>query len=123
MGAIGTAHALTLRLSQPPAVHWPLWSIPIASLVFVPIEEYVFRGVLLRWTWHVVGLIPALAVSSFAFSAAHGLAPWLWVRCLQGLILGVLYSRTRSLWLCMVAHYVRNAALVTVAFALKAKAF
>jgi membrane protease YdiL (CAAX protease family) len=97
-------------------VSWPLWVIPIVSLVFVPIEEYVFRGVVLRWTWRVVGFVPALLVSSFAFGVAHGLGPWLWVRCIQGLILGVLYYRTRSLWPCIVAHYVCNAALVTVAF-------
>ena len=93
----------------------PLWALPLLSLVMVPLEEWLFRGVVLRWTWYLMGQFPAFVISASAFAAVHGDWPRFPVRFAIGVVLGMLYVRTRSLWPGIVAHYVHNVALVALA--------
>ena len=77
------------------------------------VEELIFRGVLLqRWAtkW---GMPRALAASSVLFGLLHlnnpvGLT-------LFGFVMGLLYVRTRSLWVPIVCHALNNLAAVGIA--------
>ncbi len=81
-------------------------------LVFAPVaEEFVFRGVLLqRWAvrWNLpVGII----MSSVLFGILHINNPM--GLTMFGVIMALLYVRTRSLWVPIIAHALNN--IVSVA--------
>ena len=80
-----------------------LFVVVIVAPVF---EEFYVRGILLtRWTvkW---GVIPAVIVSSVAFSLAHVINPIgiFFVGC----VLAVFYIRTQSLFVPIGIHFVNN---------------
>jgi uncharacterized protein len=71
-----------------------------------PAEEFIFRGVLLnRWAakW---GIRPALVLSSLVFGILHANVIGLFV---FGLVMGLLYIRTRTLWVPIACHALNNA--------------
>ena len=77
-----------------------------AMVVAAPVvEEILFRGFLLhRWArrW---GTPAGVVVSSIAFAIGH--AEWLG-HFLTGMVFALLYLRTRSLWVPMLAHALNN---------------
>lgn len=99
------------------------WSDYLFSLVVMALgpaifEETFFRGGLqriLQGTGRRV-LTPVL-ITSFLFSAIHfsyfGFIP----RLALGMVLGMLYQFSGSLWTCIAAHFLNNAVVVTVIFA------
>jgi membrane protease YdiL (CAAX protease family) len=113
LAAVGAGYVLLFH-PAPVTLRFPVWVVPLAGLLFVPLEEYVFRGVVLRWTARWCGLGCGLVVSATAFAAFHLDWPRFPARFLAGLVLGLLYWRTRSLWPCFVAHYVHNASLAVI---------
>lgn len=84
----------------------------LVLLVVVPVvEEMVFRGLLLqRWAlrW---GLRPALLGSSLLFGCLHRNVNFVGLT-MFGLVMGVLYLKTRSLWVPIVCHCINNAMVV-----------
>ncbi len=93
------------------AADWPPWLLWLALATlpaFMPLEEWLFRGVILRRLVRPLGAIAALVISAALFAAVHG---WRGIptRFIVGLILGILYLRTQSLWACITAHTVHNA--------------
>ncbi len=89
--------------------------LKIFSMVLVaPVtEEFIFRGVLLhRWAtkW---GITPAILVSSIVFGCLHvnpiGLS-------IFGIVMALLYIKTRTLLVPMVAHAMNNAVAVAMQF-------
>jgi membrane protease YdiL (CAAX protease family) len=79
-----------------------------AGVVLAPIaEELAFRGVLfagLRQRW---SFLPSAAVSAAAFAAVHGTDVLLPI-FVAGLVLALVYERTRSLLACMATHATVN---------------
>jgi uncharacterized protein len=82
-------------------------------------EEVVFRGypfqVLVRWAGPVV----AVALTSVVFAAAHGANPEVGVLALlniglAGVLLGVAYLRTLSLWFATALHMAWNWTMATL---------
>ena len=77
-------------------------------------EEIVARGVLFRMLEEGLGSGWALAVSALAFGGAHAFNPGatLWssaaIAIEAGLMLGLLYHVTRSLWACIGLHAAWN---------------
>lgn len=63
-------------------------------------EELLFRGALQP----MIGLIPA----SILFALAHPVSGWWLFALIIGLLLGVLYSWSGSLWPCVLVHAVLN---------------
>jgi uncharacterized protein len=91
-------------------------------IVVVPLEEWLFRGVVLQRLLKPVGPIAALLVSSALFALAHR---WMSPPYLQflnhfvgGVILGVFYLWTRSLWPSIALHYAHNATWFTAMYLL-----
>lgn len=86
-------------------------SIQPADLALIPLlvifEEWLSRGVVLRKLLRF-GVALALIVSSAMFAAFHLSTVNLLPSFIGGLIFGLLYLRTRSLWAPITAHLSYN---------------
>jgi uncharacterized protein len=84
----------------------------LVLLFIVPVvEELLFRGLLLqRWAlrW---GVRPALLGSSLLFGCLHRNVNMVGLT-MFGLVMGLLYLKTRSLWVPIVCHGINNALVV-----------
>ena len=70
----------------------------VGSAVFAPLEEWIFRGVILRFLLRF-GTVGALVISSALFAIVHGFkAEALLGRFALGLVFGALYLWRHSLW-------------------------
>jgi membrane protease YdiL (CAAX protease family) len=92
-------------------------SIIVMALGPAIFEETFFRGALqnILHKWSGRKWMP-LIITSLVFSAIHfsyyGFIP----RMALGIILGLLYLRSGSLWMPILAHFINNALVVTVIF-------
>lgn len=82
-------------------------------------EELYFRGYLLQTWASGIGLIPAVLVTSISFGIIHvttyGMAPLVFLNiALAGVVLAVLYLKTKSLWAPIGMHFANNFVLVHV---------
>ena len=92
------------------------WLAQIVMLGIAPgiTEEIVCRGVLFRIVEEGMGTWAALVISALVFGAAHLGNPnaTLWsalaIAIEAGLLFGMIYNVTRSLWLCMGLHAAWN---------------
>ena len=86
----------------------------LSAVVFVPIwEEALFRGVLLHALCFRWGRWPALLVSSLVFGILHADPLGAFV---FGLVMGLLYVVTGSLWLSIACHALNNAIVAALEF-------
>lgn len=96
-----------------------LLALAVVAIVAPLAEEIVFRGVLLRAIEAASGERVALVVSSVAFSLVH-LTPFAMPPIFVfALMLGVVYTRTRTLWTPVLAHALFNAIGVIGVYALR----
>jgi len=83
-------------------------------------EEIVFRGVLFRIVEEGLGTWWSLAISALFFGGVHlgnpGATPWssIAIAIEAGILLGLLYHVTRSLWICAGMHLAWNVLQGTV---------
>ena len=98
----------SMFVSEPMTV-WYQYVLLFLSTAVVPAvcEEILFRGVILT------NLIPfgrgtAILASGILFGLMHGNIMQFFYTALLGVVLGYIYVRTRSLWLCMLIHFVNN---------------
>ena len=89
----------------------PLWTLFLLTAVVPGItEEVLFRGILFRLTEEGLGTWIALLVSALFFGLGHignpGATAWssLAISIEAGLMFGLLYHVTRSLWWCIGLH-------------------
>ncbi|MEO5683392.1 MAG: CPBP family intramembrane glutamic endopeptidase [Chitinophagaceae bacterium] len=107
---IKQAEALATMRSFPEYI----FSLVVMALLPAVFEETLFRGalqqVLIAWFKKPV---VAIVITSILFSAMHiswfGFLP----RFALGMVLGLLFYYSRSLWLSMLAHFLNNALAVT----------
>ena len=72
-------------------------------------EEVLFRGFVLRGLIPSIGIGPAVVATALLFSVLH-LEPQVMIPIfITGLVLGLLYVRTGSVWPCIAAHAGQNA--------------
>lgn len=98
---------------------WPEFLMAIAIMAFFPalFEEVFFRGtlqqLLVRW-WKAP--LAAILVTSLFFSIIH-LSVYLFAsRAILGFILGLLYHRTKNIWVNVIAHFLNNLIAVSQLF-------
>jgi membrane protease YdiL (CAAX protease family) len=94
----------------------------LLAIVLAPLEEWVFRGVILQRLVKPLGATAALLLSSAVFALAHG---WMSPPYLQffshfvgGLVLGAVYLRTGLLWPPTVLHGAYNITWFTALYLL-----
>lgn len=110
----------TVRVLQEESDMGLLALTAMAALVAAPLcEEVIFRGYCYPVLRKYAGGLPAALVTSLVFSCAHanlaGLAPLF----LLGLMLALVYEKTRSIWGPVSIHFCFNAATVAVQFAVR----
>ena len=99
-------------------IDWFLVTVRIigAALVVPVMEELFWRSFLMRWIEHPNFLavnpaqigIKALGISAVLFALAHSL--W-FAGLFAGMVYGLLYMRSKTLWLPILAHAVTNGIL------------
>jgi len=88
---------------------YPLLAFGFGSLIGPVLEEYLFRGVLLRGLLRNYGPWVAIGQSALLFGVFHFNPAQSLSAVLIGILLGWLYYRTQSLGLCISLHVLNNA--------------
>lgn len=98
---------------------WPEFLMGIVIMAFFPalFEELFFRGAMqnlfARW-WRKPYL--AIVVTALVFSLIH-LSVYLFLsRAILGFVLGLLYHKTRNIWVNIIAHFLNNAVALAQLF-------
>jgi membrane protease YdiL (CAAX protease family) len=95
-----------------------LWALGPTLVVFAPIgEEMFFRGFLYRALRKRFAVAPAVVISAAAFGLAHVYPLIVAVIFVDGVVLALLYERTKSLVACIAAHSVNNLIVFVVMLA------
>jgi hypothetical protein len=98
---------------------WPEFFMAIVTMAFFPalFEEIFFRGAVqnLLERWWKKPLLALLATSLF-FSFIHMSVFLFLSRAVLGLVLGLMYQRSRNLWVNIIAHFLNNAVAVIQLF-------
>ncbi|RYD79157.1 MAG: CPBP family intramembrane metalloprotease [Sphingobacteriales bacterium] len=100
---------------------WPEYLMAIFIMAFCPalFEEVFFRGALQnifeKW-WKSPFM--AILISSIIFSLIHFSIYLFLTRLVLGFVLGMMYYKTKNIWVNIVAHFLNNAFAVTQLFIL-----
>lgn len=90
---------------------WGEFAMALVIMAFFPalFEEIFFRGALqnLLERWWKAPLI-AIIVSSLLFSLVHMSIYLFFTRALLGFILGLMYQRSKNIWVNIAAHFMNN---------------
>lgn len=111
------ASTYTKAFLNMPNVSVLLYNILILAVVPAIGEELLFRGVIQRLLYGMVGNAHwAIICAAVFFSSMHmqflGFIP----RLAMGIVLGYLFYWSGSLWLSILAHFINNAATVLMAY-------
>jgi len=75
-------------------------------------EEFVFRGILMKWFSKSMNVHMAIFLSAFLFSAIHIQFLGFFPRFFLGLLLGYVFYWSGSLWASILLHFLNNAMTV-----------
>ena len=90
-------------------------NIIVIALLPAICEELFFRGALQRVMIHLTkSPVLGIIIAAFLFSALHLQFAGFLPRMFLGIVLGVLYWYSGSLWTCMLAHFVFNGIQVII---------
>ncbi|WP_119459265.1 type II CAAX endopeptidase family protein [Rhodospirillaceae bacterium SYSU D60014] len=90
----------------------------VVTGIVAPIaEEIAFRGVLYGWLRQRFGVTIGVIASALLFSLAHGIPALIPALAVQGVILALVYEKSRSLWPAMITHGTYNTATVILLYA------
>jgi membrane protease YdiL (CAAX protease family) len=93
--------------------HLPLWvAIPVVAILPAVCEEFLFRGAILT-NLRPFGRSNAILISAFLFSMMHQNAEQLLYTFAAGIVLGLIYEMTGSIWCTTVLHILNNFVSVT----------
>ncbi|WP_434305096.1 lysostaphin resistance A-like protein [Clostridium botulinum] len=81
----------------------------ILYVIIAPIfEEIVFRGIILEGFLNKYKPITGITVSSVIFALCHGNISQFISATILGILVGIIYYKTKSVVLCMVSHILNN---------------
>ena len=97
----------------------PSFVFNIVVMAFLPAvgEEWFFRASLQRLlsSWFKKEWI-AIIFTGFIFSLLHFQFEGFLPRFILGMILGLIFSKTKNIWVCILLHFLFNAIQITTAF-------
>jgi len=79
-------------------------------------EEFIFRGILMKWFSKGLGIHIAILLSAFLFSAIHIQFLGFFTRFFMGIMLGYVFYWSGSLWASILLHFLNNAMAVIAFF-------
>ena len=100
---------------------WPEFMLAILIMAFFPamFEEVFFRGaiqqLLVKW-WKMPLL--AIIVTSLLFSLIHMSVYLFLSRAVLGFVLGLMYYKTKNIWVNIIAHFLNNLIAVAQLFSM-----
>ena len=97
--------------STPPATYELILQFIVMCLVPGVCEEFLFRGAILT-NCLPFGRTNAILISSLLFSLMHQNGEQILYAFAAGVVLGIVYERTGSIWCCTVLHVMNNFASV-----------
>jgi membrane protease YdiL (CAAX protease family) len=98
---------------------WPEFLTAVVIMAFFPalFEEVFFRGglqnILVRWTNRP---IIAIIITSLLFSFIHMSIYLFLSRAILGFVLGLMYHKSKNIWVNVIAHFLNNAIAVAQLF-------
>jgi membrane protease YdiL (CAAX protease family) len=99
--------------------NWGEYLMAIVIMAFLPavFEEVFFRGALqnLFIKWWKAPLL-GIFISSLIFSLIHASIYLFLSRLLLGFVLGLMYYKTKNIWVNILAHFLNNAIAVSIMF-------
>jgi len=112
-----TMAGITSQLLSGKSVEILLVNLAVMAVITAVCEEFLFRGLIITWfRRQITNIHVVVFISACIFSAIHlqfyGFVP----RFLLGLYLGYLFVWTGSIWACIIAHFINNGMVVTVAY-------
>ncbi|MEO8771418.1 MAG: CPBP family intramembrane glutamic endopeptidase [Ferruginibacter sp.] len=100
---------------------WPEFLVALVIMAFLPalFEELFFRGAVqnLFVKWWKQPLV-AIIVTSLLFSLIHGSIYLFLSRAVLGFVLGLLYYKTKNIWINVIAHFLNNAIALAQLFSM-----
>jgi uncharacterized protein len=81
-------------------------------------EELFFRGVLYNFLRERWGVWPGVLISSLIFGAVHGHIAVAGTAFVLGIILGLIYEYSRSMWAPVFVHAINNSAKIVLLYVL-----
>lgn len=108
-----------LEFLAPAGFNWPgLIGILVVVAIVAPIvEETIFRGLLYGWLRSRLGVAAGIVISALVFSVAHGILMLAPALAVTGLVLALVYERSRSLWPAIIVHGTINAVMTIALYA------
>ncbi len=79
-------------------------------------EEFIFRGILMKWFSKSMNIHLAIILSAFIFSAIHIQFLGFFSRFFMGIILGYVFNWSGSLWASIFLHFLNNGMAVVSYF-------
>ncbi len=111
---------LIAQLMDASSVRGLLVNIFIFALIPAIGEELIFRGLIQKYLINATSL-PWLGIvlAALAFSTFHMEWDYFFPRWFMGILLGIMFYTSRSLWTSILAHFTNNAAAATVFYLYK----
>jgi uncharacterized protein len=100
---------------------WPEFLMAVVIMAFFPalFEEVFFRGAVqnLFVKWWKQPLL-AIIITSLLFSLIHASVYLFLSRAILGFVLGLMYYKTKNIWVNVIAHFLNNAIAVAQLFSM-----
>ncbi len=91
----------------------------LVSVFMAPVvEEIIFRRVIFTFVNKLLGVLPAILLTSFAFGALHGGLVQLLPLTMLGIILQILYLKHSSLYPSILLHGIHNFLIMSIFLAI-----
>lgn len=94
-----------------------LGMLVVVGVVAPIVEETVFRGLLYGWLRARIGIAAGAVISALIFSVAHGILVLAPALAVTGLVLALVYERSRSLWPAVIVHGLVNTIMIVALYA------
>jgi membrane protease YdiL (CAAX protease family) len=95
--------------------------LAFAAVIVAPVvEEIVFRGILFNYLHRRLGMVGGVVSTSLVFAVFHLNAVSFLVLFALGVVLQLLYIRTKSIFSCMLFHSAHNAVAIGILCVVKA---
>lgn len=122
IGLLAIAGSLSWTVDAAAVSGWPAWLLRMCLILGLAafLEEILFRGYAFQVLGETAGPATAIGVTSLVFGAAHLPNPGVGTvallnTALAGILLGIAYWRTFSIWLVTGIHFAWNGVMSLVA--------
>ena len=107
---------ITEKFMLTPSISDLILNLLIMAVLPAISEEFIFRGILMKWFNKSMGIHLSIVLSAFLFSAIHIQFLGFFPRFFIGIVLGYVFYWSGSLWASILLHFLNNAMAVVTYF-------